>query len=91
LLVVPNTWDPGWRAWVNGRETKVLRANYAFQAVPIPAGKSEVQLCYRPRGILAGSMISALSVAAALAAGLACAKRGRRSDASNGSRNSPDS
>jgi hypothetical protein len=83
-LVVPNTWDPGWRAWVNGRETKVLRANYAFQAVAIPAGESEVQLCYRPRGLLAGSVISALSVAAALAAGLPCAKRGRRSGGSCG-------
>jgi hypothetical protein len=81
-LVVPNTWDPGWRAWVNGRETKVLRANYAFQAVAIPAGESEVRLCYRPRGLLVGGVISALSVAAALAAGLTCAKRGRRSGGS---------
>lgn len=35
LLVVSNNFHPGWRAQVNGVEVAVLRANHAFQAVPL--------------------------------------------------------
>jgi hypothetical protein len=66
-LVIPNSWDAGWHAWVNDRPTKVLRGNYTFQAVAIPAGTSDVRLRYRPPGILAGCAISGLASLAAAA------------------------
>jgi hypothetical protein len=66
-LVIPNSWDTGWQAWVNGRQTKVLRGNYAFQVVAIPPGTSDVRLRYRPAGLLTGCAISALAFLAATA------------------------
>ena len=33
LVVLADAWDPGWRAWVDGRPTEVLQANVAFRAV----------------------------------------------------------
>jgi Bacterial membrane protein YfhO len=57
-LVVPDTWDAGWRATVNGEAAKVFRANYAFRAVRIPEGHSEVSLSYRPQGFWVGLITS---------------------------------
>lgn len=41
-LYYADAWHPFWRAYVNGREVPVVRANLAFKAVPIPPGPSEV-------------------------------------------------
>lgn len=54
LLVVMDPWFPGWRAEVDGQRAPVLRANYAFMAIPVPAGRHEVVLRYRPTTLLPG-------------------------------------
>lgn len=61
-LVVPTGWDAGWRAWVNGREVPVVRANYMFQGVPVTAGESRVRLVYRPPGFGLGLAVSLLGL-----------------------------
>jgi hypothetical protein len=45
-------YDPHWKAWVNGEEVPILRANGAFKAVPIGAGTSTVEFRYRPYAFL---------------------------------------
>jgi hypothetical protein len=44
VVVIAQSFYPSWRATVNGQPAPVLRANHAFQAIPIPAGKSTVRL-----------------------------------------------
>jgi hypothetical protein len=39
---------PGWRAWVDDRPTDVVRADYAFQGVPVGPGRHRVELRYEP-------------------------------------------
>ena len=39
---------PGWRAWVNGAETPVARAEGLVQQVALPAGRSTVRFRFRP-------------------------------------------
>lgn len=47
MLVVSNNYDTGWSARVNGERAPLLRANAAFQAVPINApGPFQVDLEY---------------------------------------------
>ncbi|NBR84970.1 MAG: hypothetical protein EBT61_05610 [Verrucomicrobia bacterium] len=46
VVVLAQNFYPSWRATVNGQPAPVLRANHAFQAIPIPAGKSTVRLDY---------------------------------------------
>jgi uncharacterized membrane protein YfhO len=36
------------RAWVDGAETEILRANYAFRAVAMPAGTHLVKMSFEP-------------------------------------------
>jgi hypothetical protein len=52
---------PGWHATVNGVETPILRADYAFRAVRVPAGKSTVLFRYRPANVWLGAMVSLAS------------------------------
>jgi hypothetical protein len=42
FLVRRENYHKGWRAFVDGKETKVYRANYAFQAIRVPSGKHTV-------------------------------------------------
>jgi hypothetical protein len=76
LLVVGNTWMPGWSARVDGRDEPVLRGNGCQQVVPLRAGGDhEVELRYVPPGLFAGAAISLVSVAGFAATGLAVAAR----------------
>jgi Bacterial membrane protein YfhO len=54
LLVVTDAYYPGWIATVDGREIPILRADYAFRAVPIPAGDHVVDFIYRPKSVQYG-------------------------------------
>jgi hypothetical protein len=67
LLVLVDTYDPGWRARVDGEEVPVLPANVAFRAVPVPAGRHLVELRYRPRSVALGLALSSLAAVALLA------------------------
>ncbi len=49
LLLIRETFTPGWRATVNGNPAPVLAVNDLLQGVPIPAGGSVIELRYRPR------------------------------------------
>ena len=48
FLFLSDTDYPGWTATVNGKTTDILRADYAFRAVRIPAGKATVAFNYDP-------------------------------------------
>jgi hypothetical protein len=75
FLYVADVWNPGWSAQVNGRRAPILRANYAFRAVPVAAGDVRVQFSYLPVGFIAGAVISVVCVL--LAIGLAVFERWR--------------
>jgi len=67
LVVVAQTYYHWWRAEVDGRPTPVWRANYAFQALEVPAGRHQVRLSYQDRLFQAGGFLSCLSLAGCLA------------------------
>ncbi len=61
-LVISQAWYPGWQARLEtGERLPVLRANYAFQAVPLPSGRHEVTLTFRPRWWWAGLVVSLIT------------------------------
>lgn len=63
LLVLADSNFPGWKARVNGTPVPILRANYLFRAVALPAaGTHEIIFEYRPTGFKAGLTVSALSL-----------------------------
>lgn len=59
-LAVP--YERGWRATVNGEDAEVLRADYAFIAVPLETGDNQVSLTYRPPFFKPALFVSVFSV-----------------------------
>ncbi len=62
LLVLSDAYYPGWRAFVDGVETEILRANYAFRAVVVPAGNTLIRFIYRPASFQIGGVITLISL-----------------------------
>jgi hypothetical protein len=62
FLFLSDTYYADWRAYVDGIETDIYRANYAFRAVPLEAGHHRVEFVYEPRhfGIASGGSALAL-------------------------------
>lgn len=59
-VIFSETFVPGWRAFVDGQEAPVVRANYLFRAVPIPSGQHQVRMIYDPLSFKLGAIISGL-------------------------------
>lgn len=80
-LVIRRTYYPGWTAQLNdGPEEPVYRADGGLQAVRIPgSGRTRVTVRYRPTLLSSGAVVSAISVASALAILGLAALRARRS------------
>lgn len=70
LVVVAQTYYHDWNATVDGQPARVLRANFAFEAVQIPAGRHQIHWFYHDRAFALGAVISVcgwvVSVAALL-------------------------
>lgn len=60
-LVLAYTYYPGWQATVDGHPAQILRANYAFSALPVESGAHHVVLTYRPISLVWGLIISSLA------------------------------
>jgi Bacterial membrane protein YfhO len=62
MVTVAQSYYHPWCAYVDGHPTKLWRANYAFQALEVPAGKHNVRLVYQDTMFKAGCVVSALSL-----------------------------
>jgi hypothetical protein len=70
FLLLSDTYYPGWRAFLDGEERPIYRADYLFRALPLPAGKHTVEFIFDPPAVKAGMGVSAASL---LAVGLGLA------------------
>lgn len=58
LVVVSQAYYRPWQAFVDGVRTRIFRANYAFQALQVPAGRHKVELVYNDSFFKLGVIIS---------------------------------
>jgi len=61
LLVVSEHYDPGWRAEVDGRDAPLYRTDLIVLGIPVPAGRHEVRLTFRPEGFAVGAACAVLT------------------------------
>lgn len=66
LVLSENYYYPGWRAFVDGVETKILRANVALSAVPVRANAKQVELVFDPWSVKVGVVITILTTLVAI-------------------------
>jgi hypothetical protein len=57
-VVVAQTYYHHWRAYVDGKPTRLWNANFAYQALETPAGSHEIRLVYVDRNFQAGLVVS---------------------------------
>jgi hypothetical protein len=62
LLILSESYSPGWKVTVNGEWSSVLRAEVDYMACEIPAGQSRVQFRFEPGSVTAGFRISVASL-----------------------------
>jgi hypothetical protein len=62
-IVISNAAWSGWRAYLDGHRTKIVRANHAFLGVFVPVGKHTVRLVYLPQSFVAGRAITFATLA----------------------------
>lgn len=58
-VVIAQRFDPGWQATVDGVAVTPLEADVLLTAVPVPAGRHQVVLAYRPAALVVGRAVSA--------------------------------
>jgi hypothetical protein len=58
ILVLTDSYYPGWTAEVDGERVDILRANYVFRAIPLAAGKHRVTFRFRPLSFTIGAILS---------------------------------
>ncbi len=76
VLVLCESYYPGWRAEVDGKAAQLLTADYVFRAVPLAEGRHEVVFRLRPMSFIVGTVISCMGIAAWLVwAFLLCIRR----------------
>jgi Bacterial membrane protein YfhO len=73
LLVLTDSWFPGWKASVDGRDVPIHRVDYLIRGVAVPAGAHRVEFRYQPASWRAGwivSLVAALVLVGTLVVGL---------------------
>ncbi len=63
ILVLTDTYTPGWQAVVDGQPADIYVADYAFRGVHIPAGQHQITFTYVPTSFSVGAGISLAAVA----------------------------
>jgi len=71
LLVVSESYDPGWRAAVDDRPAAVMPANGMLLGVAVPPGGRQVTLVYTPSVLVAGLFLTLVGVGLGVALGVA--------------------
>ena len=68
LLLLADTFYPGWEATVDGRSTPMLRANVAHRAVELAPGSHRVVFAFRPRSAMNGLKLTCFGLLSLLIA-----------------------
>ncbi|MDZ4817594.1 MAG: YfhO family protein [Planctomycetota bacterium] len=58
LVVVSESFHPGWQATVEGASTQVFRVNGDFIGIPVPVGQHSVSLTFQPDSLQNGRIVS---------------------------------
>jgi hypothetical protein len=70
LLMLNDTFYPGWTATVDGTPTPIHRTDFLFRGIAVPAGLHHIVFAYRSRAVELGTSITTVALIAILAAAL---------------------
>ena len=76
LVLLDNDF-PGWKVEVDRAPERILRADFAFRAVALPAGHHDVVFRYQPESLYWGFGLSVFGLLAAAGIALSTLKKGK--------------
>jgi uncharacterized membrane protein YfhO len=62
MVVLTDTFYPGWKATVDGRDAGIYDAYAAFRGVVVEPGSHVVEFRYRPRSVILGASLTGLGL-----------------------------
>jgi uncharacterized membrane protein YfhO len=62
MLILSDTWYPGWEATVDGRKVPIYQAYSALRGVVLEAGFHRIEFRYRPASALIGGLMSMIGI-----------------------------
>ncbi len=62
FLILGDTYYPGWKVFIDGKEGKIYRANYLQRAVFLEKGKHKIRFVYDPLSFKLGVLISLITL-----------------------------
>ncbi|MFI5196624.1 MAG: YfhO family protein [Chitinophagales bacterium] len=54
-------YSKGWKAYMDGKETPIMKADYVLRAIKIPAGNHSIEFHFRPTSFYTGQKVAMLS------------------------------
>jgi hypothetical protein len=78
ILVLADSYYPGWKAYLDDKEVKIYRANLFFRAVTVPAGNHVVKFLYEPASFKIGLVVSAATIVSLIVITIIVILRSRR-------------
>jgi hypothetical protein len=63
LLVLADSYYPGWQARVDGERVPIVATNHLFRGIAVPAGHHSVEFDYRPSSLRSGAAASLVGLA----------------------------
>jgi len=62
LLVLSDTYYPGWQAYIDGKKVNTYQTDLALRGIVVPEGSHKVVFQYQPRSFGVGLLVSLVSI-----------------------------
>ena len=74
-LFLSEIFYPGWKAFIDGQPTRILRGNYLFRVIEVPPGSHNIELVYTPFTIKIGMWVSFLTLVLIICISISASRR----------------
>jgi hypothetical protein len=75
-FLLQDMYYPGWQAYVDGQEARILKSDIGIRVLEIPEGNHTITMVFRPRSVYAGLVLTCVGLLMSVAYALKTRRRG---------------